>query len=151
VVCRLLSQTSSVPYDPINGEPTFMNKQVNYVYKGSYTSVRAVDFRNFTFTFGGPEGQFSLKNGSYKHDETYSHSTITLDSIHYLSGPGSSSTQSALVLLSWFAAGGSSSQGYTALVFNVSGNRLRVTQAMQWDTHFQGSRRNPSIPAQTRF
>ncbi len=90
VVCRLLSQTSNVPYDPFNGKPTFTIKQVNYVHKGSYTSVRAVDFRNFTFNFGGPEGQFSLKNGSYKHDEPYSHSAITLDSVYYLGGSQSS-------------------------------------------------------------
>lgn len=137
IVCRLLSQTSSVPYDPIHGGPTFTSKQTNYVHKGSYTSVRAVDFRNFTFRFGGQEGQFSLKNGSYKHDETYGHSRITLDSIYYLSGAGASGTQSALVLLSWFAAGGSSSQAYTALVFKVYSNRLQATQVMQWDTHFQ--------------
>ncbi len=134
VVYPLLGQTSHVPYDPFGG-PTFATTQVNYSYAGSYTSIRAVDFRNFTFNTGGPGGPFSLKNGSDKHDEPNDHTDIKLASVQYLGSQGQA--QSALVLLSWFAAGGSSSQGGSALIFTVSSNRLRLTQTMQWDTHFE--------------
>jgi hypothetical protein len=145
MVCSLAGQTSHVPYDPINGYPSFTDQQLDYTYKGFYTSIRAVDFRNFTFRAGVPGGPFTLKNGSYKHDDPYYHSAITLESVDYLGRPKSTQPQSALVMVSWLEGAGSSSGGGTALVFTVSNNRLRLTQAIGWDTHFQTKERTESF------
>jgi hypothetical protein len=65
----LLGQASQVPYDPINGEPTFSDVQIDYAYRRPYPSIRSVKFQNLMFrTFdkaGTLQWTFSLKNGSY--------------------------------------------------------------------------------------
>jgi len=48
-------------------------------------------------------------------------------------------------MVSWLEGAGSSSGGGTALVFTVSNNRLRLTQAIGWDTHFQTKERTESF------
>lgn len=147
--CALLAQTSPVPYDPVGGGPTFSSAQLNYSYKGVYSSIGAVDFSNFTFDTGRPGDRFSLKNGSYEHRERFSYEEITLDSVHYLGGSEASPLQSALVLLTWSVAAGSSNQEGIGLVFRLSKNRLRVVQRMSWDTHFQASEPTSSFDPRT--
>jgi hypothetical protein len=133
-----LGQTSQVPYAQQSDGPgpTFTSENVSVSYPGSYSSIRKVDFRNFKIPFFD-EKPFSLKNGHYKHDEPLGHWSIDLDSVYYLSTSPSSKGSSALVLYSWFGAGGSSSQGGIAEVFNVSVGHLRSVQEINWDTHFE--------------
>jgi hypothetical protein len=141
-----LGQTSQVPYAPNSDGPgpTFASENVSVSYPGSYSSIQKVDFRNFKFPFSDKES-FSLKNGHYKHDEPGDHLSIDLDSIYYLSTSPSFKGASALVLYSWFAAGGSSSQGGTAEVFTISDGHLRSVQKIDWDTHFQASQPTDSF------
>lgn len=105
-------QTSQVPYglDTDGPGPTFTNDNTSLSYARSYSSIRKVDFRNIKIPFFD-KASFSLKNGHYKHDEPGEHWSIDLDSVYYLSTSSSSKGSSALVLYSWSAAGGSSSQG----------------------------------------
>jgi hypothetical protein len=139
LACRVFGQTSQVPYDPTNGHPTFTNTGIQHLYPGVYSSIRKIDFRNFTFQTvdnAGQTGWFSLRNGSYKHDAPHDHSSVQLESVHYLKNSAPSGNGSALVLLSWFAGGGSSSQGGIAQVYTLLHSRLRAVQEMGWDTHF---------------
>jgi hypothetical protein len=153
LLASAFGQTSSVPYAPDSDGPgpTFRNRQVLHSYPGSFSSIRRVDFRNFRFfsfdEAGRPSGSFSLKNGHYKHDEPLSHESVDLDSVHYLGKSSASNGDSALVLLSWFAAGGSSSQEGSARVFTLSGGRLRVVQEIGWDRHFQAGQPTESFDA----
>jgi len=150
-IVAVFSQTSRVPYAPgTDGPgPTFTNDTTGLSYPGSYSSIRNVDFRNFNFPASDraptPAGSFSLKNGHYKVDEGYVHFSMDLDSVHYLSASTPSKGDFALVLFSWFAAGGSSSQGGTAQVFTVSKAHLRSVQKIGWDTHFQAGQPTDSF------
>ena len=119
------SQTSQVPYalDSDGPGPTFTNETVTNSLPGKYSSIQKVDFRNLR----------PLKNGRYRERENGSFSSEELDEIYYL-GRSTSKTQAALVLYSWFSAGGSSSQGGVAQVFSIVNGVLRSTH---WDTHFQ--------------
>jgi hypothetical protein len=133
-------QTAPVPYAPNSG-PTYTNDQISHPYPGSYSSIRKVNFGTFRFlTFdkaGKPAGEFSLRNGHYRYDEPLDHQSISLDSVHYLGRSSSSDGASALVLLSYFAAAGSSTQGWMAKVFTVSNGHLRAVQEIDWETHFE--------------
>ena len=155
VVTAAFGQISQVPYAPDSDGPgpTFTSEDVSLSYPGYYSSIRKVDFRNFKFPFfdqaGKPAGSFSVKNGHYKHDEPDDHSSIDVDSICYLSTFPSSKGSSALVLYSWFAVGGSSSQGGTAEVFTVSDGHLRSVQKIDWDTHFQSGQPTDSFDPST--
>ena len=139
-------QTSRVPYAAGSDGPgpTFTISDVSLPYPGYYSSIRKVDFRNIKIPFFD-ERSFSLKNGHYKHDEPGAHWSFDLDSVYYLSTSPSSKGSSALVLYSWFAAGGSSSQGGTAQVFTVSDGHLRSVQKIDWDTHFHAGQPTDSF------
>ena len=136
------AQTSNVPYAPNSDAPgpTFTVQEVHNCYPGSVSSIRAIDFRNFQFLEFGEDGKPSdhdaMKNGHSQRDAEFDHSETDLDSIHYLPKSDSSIGDSALVILSWSAVAGSSSQGGSAKLFNLSGNRLCVVQEIDWDTHF---------------
>jgi hypothetical protein len=151
-----LGQTSPVPYAPgTNGPgPTFTNRQIFYSYPGSYSSIRKVDFRNLTFPTldenGKPDGSISLRDGHYKHDEDYLHKTMDLNSIDHLDKSSPSDGDAAVVLFSWFTAGGSSSQGGIARVFKVSDGRLQIVQEIGWDTHFQAGQPTESFDPGTK-
>jgi hypothetical protein len=155
LLASAFGQHSQVPYAPDSDGPgpTFTNEQFHYSYPGSFSSIRKVDFRNFRFlgldNAGKPSERFSLRNGHYKHDEPLDHQSIDLGSIHYLSKSSASNGDSVLVLLSWFAAGGSSSQGGMARVFTLSGSHLRAAQEIDWDTHFEGSQPTESFDSST--
>ena len=156
LVAAAFGQTSRVPYAPgTDGPgPTFTNDTANLSCPGSYSSIRNVDFRNFTFPASDraaiPAGSFSLKNGHYKVDEGGVHFSMDLDSVYYLGTSTSSKGGFALVLFSWFAAGGSSSQGGTAQVFTVSNAHLRSVQKIGWDTHFQAGQPTDSFDPSTK-
>lgn len=146
LLANAFGQTSQVPYF---GGPGFTSKQVAYQYPGTFSLIRKVDFRNFRFLSFDPIESFSLKNGHYKHDAPGDHQSVDLDSIHNLGKSSASNGDSVLVLLSWFAGGGSSSQGGVARVFTLSGSRLRVVQDIAWDTHFQAGQPTESFDATT--
>jgi len=141
LVPAVFGQTSQVPYAPgTDGPgPTFTNDTASLSYPGSYSSIRKADFRNLPILdpAGKPAAGISLKDGHYKRDELGDHFSMDLDSVHYLSTSTPSKGDFALVLYSWFAAGGSSDQGGTAQVFTVSAGHLRSVQEIGWDTHFQ--------------
>ena len=149
------SQKSQVPYalDSDGPGPTFTSENVSLSYPDSYLSIRKVDFRNLKFPFfdtsGKSAGSVPLKSGHYKHDEPGDRSSIDLDSIYYLSTSPSSKGASALVVYSWFSAGGSSSQGGTAEVFTVSDGHLQSVQKISWDTHFQAGQTTDSFDPST--
>jgi len=134
-------QTSQVPYAPDSDGPgpTFTSENISLSYPGSYSSIRKVDFRNLK----------PLKNGHYKDDEPGSHFSMDLVSIYYLSTLPSSRGGSALVLYSWFDAGGSSSQRGTAQVFTVSAGHLTSVQKIDWDTHFQAGQPSDTFDSNT--
>jgi hypothetical protein len=137
------AQTSPVPYDSINGGPTFTMTQVDQLYPGSYSTISEVNFRNRAFPefddSGRPVEWLQLINGSYQHDEPNFHSSASFESVYYLASSTSIRPDSALVLLSWSGVGGSSSQGGLAYVFKLVDRHLRLIQAMDWDTHFETS------------
>jgi len=112
-----------------------------------------VDFRNFKVFIldqaGKPAGSVLLKKGHYNRDEPSSHFSMDLDSISFLSASPSSKGSSALVLYSWSAAGGSSSQGGTAQVFTVTDGHLRAVQEIGWDTHLQAGQPTNSFDMST--
>jgi hypothetical protein len=144
LVCGLapaFSQTSHVPYASGSDGPgpTFTNETITDALPGKYSSIHKVDFRNLK----------PLKNGRYQEHEDDVEYSEELDNIYYL-GSGRSSDQAALVLYSWFSAGGSSSQGGIARVFEVVDGTLRSTQKISWDTHFQAGRRFVTFDSATK-
>lgn len=146
---------SDVPYAPdIGGSgPTFTIEQVRHCYPGTFSSIRAVKFRNFRFLKfgkdGRPSGGYTLKNGHFHQDAKFGHESTDFDSIHYLPKSDLSAGDSALVILSWVAAGASSSQGGNAKVFNLSRNRLCVLQEIDWDTRFEADHATDSFDPRT--
>jgi hypothetical protein len=143
-------QTAPVPYAQNSG-PTFTNDQASHPYPGSYPSIRKVDFRNLRFlTFdkdGKQSGDFTLRNGSYRHDEPQDYQSIDLNAVHYLGRSSSDDGASALVLLSYLASAGSSgaSKGGMAKVFTVENGHLRVVQEIDWDSHFEAGQPTESF------
>jgi hypothetical protein len=126
---------------------TFTDRQVSIAYPGSYASIQRVNFRNFTFhTFND---DIPLKNGRYKLDEPLNHFAAQLESRHYL-GKSIPKRESVLVLLSWFAVGGSSSQGGIAQVFTLTDGHLLLVQDMDWDTQFDAGQPTVSFDANTK-
>ena len=116
VVVSGFAQTSDVPYAPNSDGPglTFTTKQVRNCYPGSFSSVRTVNFRSLNFQRFGTDGKpsgYALKNGHFQLDAKFDHYSTDLDSIHYLPAADSLVGEAALVILSWFEAAGSSSQG----------------------------------------
>ena len=146
LITGAFAQTSQVPYDNFNGGPTFENRQVSISYPDSYSSIQRVNFRNFTFH---SNDDIPLKNGRYKLDESLGHFTAQLESRHYL-GKSIPKGESVLILLSWFGAGGSSSQGGIAQVFTLIDGHLQVVQDMGWDTHFDAGQPTESYDASTK-
>jgi hypothetical protein len=124
----VFSQSSPVPYAPNSDGPgpTFSSKAEINVLPGRYSSIQKVDFHNLR----------PLKNGRYQENKDGFHYSEELDRVYYL-GAGTTNRSSALVLHSWFGAGGSSSQGGVAQVFSIVNGGLRSTQKITWDTHFQ--------------
>lgn len=141
--CLLFGQLSPVAYSDSIG-PLFSSELASTLFPGNYASIRKVDFRNLSY----PDVDIKLRDGHFQHDEPGDHQEVELGEIHYLKGRSSSSGQSALVLSSWIAAGGSSSQGAQARVFTVSGGRLSQVQVIAWDTH-SGVRPANSFDAKT--
>lgn len=133
----LFAQKSTVPYAEF-AEPTIEDTAVRYTYPDSYPSIRAVNFRNRQLQVLGQAVR--LRNGESKWVEKgLSHNEVSLDEIFYLTQPNASGTQYALLIFTWFSAGGSSSQEGIAQVVELSDHRLQTIQELQWDQHFDTS------------
>jgi len=156
IIVSGFAQTSDVPYAPNSDGPgpTYTIERVRDCYSGAFSSIRAINFRDFHFLRFGKDGRPSggatrLKNGHFQHDDKFDHYSIEFESIHYFPSADPSAGDSAVVVLSWFAAAGSSSQGGNAKVFNLTGNRLCLVQEIDWDTHFQSGRPADSFDPST--
>jgi hypothetical protein len=143
------AQTSDVAYAPNSGGPgpTYTVERVTNCYPGSFSSVRAIDFRNFHFR--EPSGGYTLKNGHFQHDTKLDHYSIDFEWTRSLPKADPSAGESVIVVFSWFAAAGSSSQGGNAKVFSVSGNRLCVVEEIDWDTRFESGQPTDSFDSST--
>ena len=109
-------------------------------FPGRHATIHKVDFRNLK----------PLKNGRYTRKDVGVFYSESLDSVYYLDGPAAIG-QAALVLSSWFSAGGSSSQGEVAKVFKIVNGRLQLTQTIDWDTHFQAGQPTAAFEASTNM
>ena len=138
------AQQSPVPYADADG-PTFAAHPDADTWPGSYQSIRSADFRNLRLprVLAGDEAM-RLRNGHYEHNEPFDQSSVDLDSVRYLTAEGF-----ALVVYSWFAAGGSSSSGDYAALFKVSNGRLQSLQSISWSTHSAGPRPTWSFDPKT--
>ena len=58
---------------------------------------------------------------------------VELGAVHYLDSEGE--TQRALILFDWFSVCGSSGRSGYAQVFELAGDRLTVTQQIDFDMH----------------
>jgi hypothetical protein len=155
IIVNGAAQTSDVPYAPGSDGPgpTYMIEQVHNCYPGSFSSIQAINFRDFHFLSFGKDGRpldgYTLKNGHFQHDAKFDHYSTEFESIHYFPSADPSTANSAVVVFSWFAAAGSTSQGGNAKVFNLSGKRLCVVQEVGWDTHFQSGQPTDSFDPST--
>jgi hypothetical protein len=143
LLASAFGQTTQVPHEY---GPGFTNKQFTYSYPGSFSSIGKIDFRKFLYFAFDVDGKpipafvsqangIALQNGQYNHRETGDYEELNLDSRFYLPQLSQSDGESALILLSWSAAGGSSSQWETAQIFKLLGEQLRVVQELKWEVH----------------
>lgn len=144
-------QISQVPYEPFY-ESTFANTQEHISYRGSYSSIRKVNFQELRLPSPIMKGLIkTLKRGD-KHRDPFDHFSIALDAIYYLNDAWALKEGAALVLSSWIDGGGSSSQGGVAQVFTLSDRHLLMIQGISWTpTLMPVSRPSPSMPSRTRL
>jgi hypothetical protein len=112
----------------------------SFDYPGTFRSIRDIDFRNLTVQVADesarPEWRFKLKNGKV---EVHGHTeldSVTLDALYYLPSSGAPNQEFALALYDWFSASGSSDRTGIAQVFRLLDDRLKMTQQIYWDEHF---------------
>lgn len=148
------AQSPPVPYEPNSDGPgpTFSISNDVDNFPGTYTSIRNVNFRKlpnpFALSGEGSSVLAAVKKFFARKDPDF-HSSQKLETIHYLNGSPSSSGGSALLIYSWFAVGGSSSQGGVVKVFIVHDGHLQSTQAINWDTHFDAGQPTESFDPRT--
>lgn len=150
LIAPLAAQPASVPSADSFG-PEFGNRELSRTYTGSYSSIRAIDFKNLTFYLRS-EGEkgVRLRNGIRKWKKDSGTSEVELGAVHYLTPLGAADPEFALVILNWFSfAGSSSSEGF-AQVFQLQGHRLSVIQQLAWDKHFSLSSGYSSFHAATK-
>jgi hypothetical protein len=102
------AQSRGVPYDRSFG-PGFYEILADREYPGSYEGIKAVDFRNLRLDILDESKRVLLRaelaNGQYdsKHEGTWNN--VKLDFVYYLPSEDLH-RQFALVLYTWFSAGG---------------------------------------------
>jgi hypothetical protein len=149
---ELSAQSHSVPYDPDLG-PTFYAVSLGYSYPTTYEHIEDVDFHNFTLRVfderGKPEVKVKLKKGGYESRDKVRYETVKLDSIYYLPAEDSS-RQYAVVLYTWFQAGGSSNTDGIAQVCELLEHHLKLIQQLGWDEHFDTNKSYASFNEKSR-
>src|SRR5438477_9630174 len=99
-----LAQESDVPYAPDSDGPgpTFESKRINDVYPGSHSSLRRINFKDFTFIDFDEHGQlrdrYPLKNGHYQERYDDAYEEMNFIGVRYLSKPNTAGAEYALVL-----------------------------------------------------
>src|SRR5947199_10810410 len=117
LIVSAFGQRSDVPYAPGSDGPgpTFTITEVHNCYPGSFSSIRTINFGTFKFlNFGNngkPSGGYALNNGHFQRNTKFDHYSTNLESVHSLPKWGSPAGEAVLVIVSWLAAAGSSSQG----------------------------------------
>jgi hypothetical protein len=147
----IYAQSRGVPYDRSFG-PTFYEINLNHSYPATYEQIEQVDFRNLTFEVfderGKPEMKVKLKKGWYESRDNGGYETVKLDSIYYLPAEDANG-QYAVVLYTWFYAGGSSNTYGIAQVFELLDHRLALKQQFEWDEHFDTTKPYASFNAKS--
>jgi len=135
----LSAQAPSVPYAQFFG-PDFDNVRVEYSYPRPYQSMRKVDFRNLKLVVfdqtGRQEAVLLLKDGSRKWKEKGDVDEAKIEEVDYLTPPGASAPEYALVVLHWISVAGDSSTDGFAQVFQMADHTLRVIQQLRWNEQF---------------
>lgn len=132
-------QTRGVPYDTDSGSG-FSELELDNRYPGSYGNIGAVDFRAHTLTIFNKDKSVliraSLKDGRYEHRGNIEYDDIKLNSVYYLRSQNGE-RKFALVLYTWFGAGGSSNTDGIAEVYALETHELKLVQQFSWDEHFE--------------
>jgi hypothetical protein len=137
-------QRSDVPYaaDSDGPGPTYQSTRLNGVYPGSWPSLRKIDFANFTFLgFGENDrksGRFRLSHGRFQSKYDFGYEEMSLLGVYYLPSAETAGAEYAVLVMSDFSVGGSSSSSASATVFMLAGGKLRTIQKIVWSTHGQG-------------
>ncbi len=146
---RLCGQELPVPYADADS-PHFRNIKVDFTYAGKYRSIRAIDFRNFTLyafdQWGRPGDGVRLSRGSREWREDSNYNKVDFERVYSLA-PSAPGIQFALVMSYWFTAGGSGTGSGSAQVLCLRGDRLVVTQQVDWDNDFDSRKRTAFNPA----
>jgi hypothetical protein len=117
--------------DPEIGQ-TFSNQMGSHLYRGSFSSIREVNFRK----------ELGInKRGDYESDNDDPGCGQYLHAIHYLPA-GATNQGAALVLSGWSWHGTNVRSGGYADVFVVKGDRLSSVQTIAWDTKFATPTKN---------
>jgi hypothetical protein len=136
----MLAQTSKVPYGPDG--PSFHLQSYSYVYPNSCPSIHDVDFKNLKVTFGkdknGRPDLSQLRNGEWRVNGPFgSYNSICLKGVHIL-GSAEPGREYALTVFFEDDMGANSTSYGIAEVFELAGERLRVTQMIDWDLNYGG-------------
>lgn len=101
--------------------------------------IRDVDFGNLSMVVfrwsRKTQGEATLRDGFWEQRDDSGYRSIKLESVDYLGGPDSDGNF-ALVLYTWFGAGGSSNSNGIAQVVKLAAGQLTVLQQVDWDEHF---------------
>lgn len=132
------SQKSPIPYQVYTGP--YINQLLAYKYSGAFHSIRQVDFPNLTLheiALGEKPAEFKLRNGKCQIDDKRydSHTLVDLKAVHELT-PARTNPEYALALYDLASFAGSSSSAGIAVVFELSNQRLKAVQQIDWDTDF---------------
>lgn len=132
---NVCAQVPSWPYDSDFGKGYHV-VEPQYTYKGSFASIRKIDFRNLTVRLfdehGRPDETVALKNGKCEKKTRVTYDSYELVAVYHLKGE-KDGIERMVLLLDEFYIGGSSSNGTFAQVLERSDGRLTVTQQIEYD------------------
>jgi len=121
--------------------PAVNSTSMHYQYTGLFESIRKVDFANLYYYDGdGTTGDlFKLQRGNAKVKfPALGGEEITLEHVYYFH-PSKDEPEAALVQLTWFSYGGSSSMDCLLLVFRIDDAGLVQTQQLRFDLQAKGA------------
>jgi hypothetical protein len=142
IIAASSTQSHKIPYDRDLG---FSLHQISLDFRleGSFEQAGSIDFRNFTFLLFDKNTRVvmkgELKHGSYEEKSPAGFDSVKLDSLYFLPS-ANSNQQYILALYTWEFAGGSSNIQGVAEVYKLENHKLRVTQQIDWDEHFDSEK-----------